>query len=79
MDEFKSNECEIMNAVTQWCFGFWRDETGQDLIEYTLLMTFIVLATFAFIGSGRPMVNAIWGTANTHLGVANQAAAGDVH
>jgi Flp pilus assembly pilin Flp len=61
--------------MTQLC-GFWREETGQDLIEYTLLMTFIVLAVFAFIGSGRPMVNAIWGTANAHLVTANQQAGG---
>jgi Flp pilus assembly pilin Flp len=65
-----------MIPVTQWCCGFWHDETGQDLIEYTLLMTFIVLATFAFIGSGRPMVNAIWGTANSHLETANHTAGG---
>jgi hypothetical protein len=39
-------------------------------------MTFIVLATLAFIGSGRPMVNAIWGTANTHLATANHTAGG---
>ena len=66
----------IMTPVTQWCCGFWREETGQDLIEYTLLMTFIVLATFAFIGGGRPMVNAIWGTANTRLDTANHFAGG---
>lgn len=68
-----------MNPVTQWCCGFWHDEAGQDIIEYTLLMTFIVLATFAFIGSGRPMVNAIWGTANTHLATANQVSGGGGH
>ena len=65
-----------MNAVTKWCSRFWRDEAGQGLIEYTLLMTFIVLATFAFIGSGRPMVNAIWGTANSQLQTANQTSGG---
>ena len=65
-----------MNPVTQWCYGFWRDDGGQDLIEYTLLMTFIVLATFAFIGSGRPMVNAIWGTANSKLDIANHSGSG---
>jgi Flp pilus assembly pilin Flp len=61
-----------MTPLTRWCCGFWRDEGGQGLIEYTLLLTFIVLATFAFIGSGRPMVNAIWGAANTHLDTAKQ-------
>ena len=56
--------------------GFWIEEEGQDLIEYTLLMTFIVLAVFALIGSGRPAVNAIWTTANSELVSGNNAASG---
>jgi hypothetical protein len=39
-----------------------------------LLMTFIVLAVFAFLGTGRPMVNAIWTTANSDLIGANTSA-----
>ena len=46
---------------------FVRDETGQDLIEYTLLMAFIALASAAiFIGAGSS-VNSIWKAANTSL------------
>ena len=33
---------------------------GQDLIEYSLLITFIAIACAALVGSGRPAVNAIW-------------------
>jgi Flp pilus assembly pilin Flp len=55
-------------------YYFWNEEEGQDLIEYTLLMTFIVLAVFAFLGTGRPMVNAIWTTANSDLIGANTSA-----
>ena len=33
--------------------NFWREEQGQDLIEYTLLMAFVALASAAlFIGAG---------------------------
>jgi Flp pilus assembly pilin Flp len=33
--------------------SFWREEQGQDLIEYTLLMAFVALASAAlFIGAG---------------------------
>lgn len=46
---------------------FWQDETGQDLIEYSLLITFIALATMWVVGSGRPIVNAIWTGANTSI------------
>jgi Flp pilus assembly pilin Flp len=46
---------------------FVKDEQGQDLIEYTLLMAFIALASAAvFIGAGRNL-NTIWTNANTQL------------
>ncbi|PWU02203.1 MAG: Flp family type IVb pilin [Terriglobia bacterium] len=62
--------------MAQTLYHFWTEEQGQDLIEYTLLMTFIVLAVFAFLGTGRPMVNAIWTTANSQLVGANTVAGG---
>ena len=46
---------------------FWRAEDGQDLIEYSLLITFIAIATMWVMGSGRPIVNAIWTGANTTI------------
>jgi Flp pilus assembly pilin Flp len=46
---------------------FIHDEQGQDLIEYTLLLAFVALASAAlFIGAGGS-VNTIWTTANTQL------------
>ena len=53
---------------------FWRDESGQDLIEYSLLITFIAIACLALIGAGRPSVNAIWISTNTQLTLAGSAA-----
>jgi len=53
---------------------FWNDESGQDLIEYTLLMAFVALASAAlFIGAGGS-ISGIWGAANTRLTAANTAA-----
>ena len=53
---------------------FWRDESGQDLIEYTLLLAFLALAAASiFISSGQA-VQGIWGTSTTTLGSANTAA-----
>jgi Flp pilus assembly pilin Flp len=57
-------------------FHLLRDESGQDLIEYSLLITFIVIACLALIASGRPATNAIWATANTDLTAGNNAAGG---
>lgn len=53
--------------------SFLRDEQGQDLIEYTLLLAFVALASAAlFIGAGNS-VKGIWTTTNTQLTAANAA------
>ena len=46
---------------------FIRDERGQDLIEYTLLLAFIALVGVAtFIGMGNT-TSGIWSIVNTRL------------
>ncbi len=53
---------------------FWNDDAGQDLIEYTLLMAFVALASAAlFIGAGGS-ISGIWTTTNTQLSAANTSA-----
>ena len=53
---------------------FLREESGQDLIEYTLLLAFVALASAAlFIGAGGS-VSGIWSIANSRLAVACQSA-----
>jgi Flp pilus assembly pilin Flp len=55
--------------------NFIQDQQGQDLIEYTLLMAFVALASAAlFIGAGGS-ISGIWTTSNTQLGAANTTAA----
>lgn len=54
--------------------NLWRDEQGQDLIEYTLLMAFVALASAAlFIGAGGS-IKGIWSISNTQLSAANTSA-----
>ena len=56
--------------------NLWNEDQGQDLIEYTLLLAFVALASAAlFIGAGG-QVSGIWGKANSQLVAANTAAAG---
>ena len=46
---------------------FWKEDQAQDLIEYTLLMAFVALASAAiFIGAGGS-ISSIWGVASSHL------------
>jgi Flp pilus assembly pilin Flp len=54
--------------------NFWNDEQGQDLIEYTLLMAFVALASAAlFLGAGGS-IKGIWSTSNSQLVAANSMA-----
>jgi Flp pilus assembly pilin Flp len=53
---------------------FTSDEQGQDLIEYTLLIAFVALASAAiFVGAGSS-ISGIWGSSNTQLTSANNSA-----
>ena len=54
--------------------NFWNDEQGQDLIEYTLLLAFVALASAAlFIGAGGNVAG-IWSSGNSSLAAANTSA-----
>jgi Flp pilus assembly pilin Flp len=51
--------------------NFLHDGSGQDLIEYTLLMAFVALASAAlFLGAGGS-IQGIWQTSNSQLAAAN--------
>jgi Flp pilus assembly pilin Flp len=46
---------------------FVKDEQGQDLIEYTLLMAFIALASAAIFVNAGNSIKSIWGVASNQL------------
>ena len=54
--------------------NFWQDEQGQDLIEYTLLMAFVALASAALFISSGGSISAIWSDTNTSLSEAASTA-----
>ena len=47
---------------------FWNAEDGQDLIEYTLLLAFVALASAGLFISAGGNISGIWTSANTQLG-----------
>jgi Flp pilus assembly pilin Flp len=54
--------------------NFVQDEQGQDLIEYTLLLAFVALASAAlFIKAGKS-ISGIWSLANSQLVAASTSA-----
>ena len=60
--------------MAAYLLNFWHEEEGQDLVEYSLIITFVALACVSFLGIFRPSVAGMWGTANTSLTSANTAA-----
>ena len=50
-----------------FCKCFWDDERGQDLIEYTLMLAFVALASAALFSSAGASVNKIWSKTNSQL------------
>ena len=58
----------------KYLLSFLNDDQGQDLIEYTLLMAFVALASAAlFLGAGGS-ISGIWSTSNSQLVAANTSA-----
>ena len=50
----------------------WREEDGQDLVEYSLLLAFIALAAVVVLKSTSTSLNALWTSISSTL--ANAAA-----
>ena len=45
----------------------WKGEQGQDLVEYTLLLAFVLVASAALYINAGGSVTGIWTMANTQL------------
>jgi Flp pilus assembly pilin Flp len=50
--------------------NFLRDEQGQDLVEYTLLLAFVAIASAALFIMAGTSINSIWTAANNQLSCA---------
>jgi len=49
----------------------WREEEGQDLVEYSLLMAFIALAGVGVLGTVKTSISTIWSSISSSLTVAS--------
>jgi Flp pilus assembly pilin Flp len=58
----------------RYMLRFINDEQGQDLIEYTLLMAFIAMASAAIFVQAGVSVNSIWKVSSNTLSNAATAA-----
>jgi Flp pilus assembly pilin Flp len=46
---------------------FLKGEQGQDLVEYTLLMAFVIMASAAMYINAGGSISGIWTTTNSQL------------
>ncbi|MBV9760428.1 MAG: Flp family type IVb pilin [Acidobacteriaceae bacterium] len=54
--------------------AFWREEDGQDLVEYSLLLAFIALAAVTVLTSTSSSLNKLWDTISNTLSSAATSA-----
>lgn len=50
--------------------NFWKEEAGQDLVEYALLLGFISLAVVTALSSMQGALNTLYNSTATTLGSA---------
>jgi Flp pilus assembly pilin Flp len=53
---------------------FWREDEGQDLIEYTLLLAFVAFASAALFVLAGGSISGIVSISNSQLAAANSTA-----
>ena len=53
-----------------FCKNLWREEDGQDLVEYSLLLAFIALAAVALLTTVKASITTIWTSINSSLSTA---------
>jgi Flp pilus assembly pilin Flp len=61
--------------MRQMVWTLWREEDGQDTIEYVLLLAFIVIAATAVLGFNTNSIRGIASTSNSQLEAAARFAA----
>jgi Flp pilus assembly pilin Flp len=54
--------------------GFWNDQSGQDIVEYALLLAMVCLASAALFMLSGASVSTIWHVNNNSLSAARSAA-----
>lgn len=52
----------------------WRDESGQDMVEYTLLLGFVALVAAAIIINVSGSISTVWSITSSDLSNAASAA-----
>jgi Flp pilus assembly pilin Flp len=69
----EGHEGERKTMLKSFVNSFAKEEDGQDLVEYSLLLAFIALAATAFLGSIKASLVTIWTNTQNQLKTAASA------
>ena len=58
-------------SMQYWLWTLWRQDSGQDLIEYTLLLAFVVFITAGVVSIGGQSIQGITSKSNAQISAAN--------
>lgn len=47
--------------------AFCKEEDGQDMVEYALLLAFVALAAVSLLSGVKSSISSIWSTVSTNL------------
>ncbi len=53
--------------MKKYAVRFWREESGQDLVEYALLLSILVVAGIAALDTLATTVSNVWNNTNSQL------------
>ena len=59
--------------MKNWMKRLLRDESGQDLVEYSLILAFVALAAAALMTTMGQSVTTIWTSADSQMSTAAAA------
>jgi Flp pilus assembly pilin Flp len=48
---------------------FWKEEQGQDMVEYVIILAFVAVAAAAIIVTSSSSISTIWSVTNSELSV----------
>ena len=56
--------------INSMMHGFLKEEEGQDMVEYALLLAFVALAAVSLLSGVKSSINSIWSSVSSNLSTA---------
>ena len=56
--------------INSMMHAFLKEEEGQDMVEYALLLAFVALAAVSLLSGVKSSINSIWSSVSSNLSTA---------